>query len=262
MGKTKRKSLQVRRRDEDRGHWLGAGLAGQDSLLFDLDPYLYAADSVLSKTISQVAHHYDGENGKALIAICPAPETLPWHSAYLRSHCDVCICAPVDDPLLEFVEESFNVTIFSESVPHSLQGQADIVLFTEAHWKNLSTLEESLHIAEELLADDGRALFVLQASGEEPNLTLSWDDPYCETVADLVASRIFSKFKIAFETVVPLATLNAQRDFGVGEFAKRHKDFFGKNARELCLSRVYEEDFQREIADSLDRHAVVLTVEM
>ena len=262
MGKTKRKGLPSRRRgdSDEESHWLRAGLTGQDSLLFDLDPYLYLVDNLVSKTFSQVTHHYDGENPHALAVIVAPNETVPWQAAFFRSRADVAVCIPDFDPILESAGTELDLSIFLGGLPEKLHGQTDFLLFSGSRWESVESYQNAIETTYAALAPGGRACFVFPGSQSAGAVNVEFVDGDRFSLEKLLSAVRSERFDLIETAVLPFAALRMQPYFGVGEFAKRHRGFFGKSARELCLSRLYEEEFQQLIADPNDRCAVALIV--
>ena len=258
MGKTKRRPLQVRRRSEDSTHWLGEGLAGQESLLIDLDPYLYAADPIVSKSIAQSAHHYDGDNARALGVIVTPEEAIPWHIAHMRKWCEVCVCAPSYDPLLEEVAHTFDATLYTDGIPAMLEGKADLLLFGGGAFRVQSEFWGAIDLAERMLSTDGKAHLILRGKGNGDELLVAFEE-------DIPASEIFSHesldaFQFTEDAAQSFRKLGQEHDLGMAEFWKRHRDFFGKDVRDLVMSRLYEEEFQHLFSSREEHFSIVLTV--
>lgn len=258
MGKTRRKLIQARRRGDDSNHWLGEGIAGQESLLIDLDPYLYAADPIISKSIAQSARAYSGDNARALGVIVTPAEAIPWHIAHMRKWCEVCVCAPDYDPLLEEVVGAFDATLYSNGIPSTLEGKTDLLLFGGGAFRVQSEFWEALDLAERMLSPDGRAHFVLRGKGDADNLHVVFEEEI--PCGELFAHESLDAFKYTEDAASSFRRLGLEHDLGMGEFWKRHRDFFGKDVRDLVLSRLYEEEFQHLFTSKDEQWSMVLTV--
>jgi hypothetical protein len=256
MRASRRQSYVARRLDSEGEHWLAEGLAGADALLLDVDPYLFAVDGMFAKLASQVAHRYDGEEQRPLAIICAQEEYMPWHVGMLRKRYDVALSVPDDDELIEELSHRFDVSVFAGELPANLGASSQLVLFTESQWRDSDEFLAALERAHQLLTTNGRAFLVLRGSGGQSSPQINFADGSSISLSKLIEDRTFGFFEDWNTTAIALSELGALSDFGAGEFAKRHRDFFGKSARDLLLSRLYEEEFQKAIKDGNDLYAI------
>ena len=258
MGKTKRRHQFPRSREEG-SHWLGEGYSGQNSLLFDIDPYFYAADQTVCRTASQISHHYDGLEAKPLAVINSPHDVVPWHVGYLKSRFfDLVVLSAESDPLLDEMSEQFNVSLFSGGAPSSLNAQVDFLLFLESLWPDPLHVQAALKQADLLLATDGRATLLFAGIIEEGEVFVMWSDGTRQGLDQIANEYVLRDFSGYETSIIELRSLQAQHELGVTEFAKRHKEFFGKNTRDFILARLRESDMLH--AFSSNHVCIALTV--
>jgi hypothetical protein len=246
----KRKAPTPRRQKSEESHWLGDGIALQESLLFDLDPFSYALDGALASTASRVVHKCLGSSERPLALLVPPRESIPWQLGVLSKKFDIFIWAENYDAMLESAAVRFNATLLNGDLPEN--ASFDFILFTTSDWQNAGQLSEALEEGYRLVSERGSACFILRAAGERE---ICWGDGSRSSVE---AIRVVAKFESVEHTAISLRAVFSQTGYGVAEFAKRNRDFFGRYAQDLCLSRLYEEEFQRTMESSAV--ALLLTV--
>ncbi len=233
-----RPDRQKERRKEVR-HWLGEGELGQDCLFDDLDPYLYAADKTLFHRASTRSHEIQQQRRELepSALLIPRSGTVPWHIEYLSEKFELWIWAFEEDDLLREAGEYFGAQIFvGDSIPENVL-ELDYILCTETEWDGKQDLAEIYRAVQHHLAADGMMSVVWQGEmreGESPLAQFSKQQAFLFPEPDFVET-------------VPLSAIANAHEYNVAEFLRRHKRFFGKNARDLCLARMNEKDFM-EIA--------------
>lgn len=243
-------------------HWLGSGPNIQDSLLLDLNPYTYSLDHLIVRQASQVAFRYEGREKRPLAVLFPPVESIPWQLGVLARNFDICIRAGASDQILEQAAERFNASLFIGELPPTVDSSADFILSTTVEWPSLSLIVEMLEQIHSLISEEGRGALVVPCVSKpdgDVEVLLS-DGSSSLSIFEFLNESCFSKFRLRAYYDVPISKLRTYPDFGVNEFSKRHSDFFGKYGRDLCLSRIYEEDFQGILKDK-NRCAVLIVVE-
>lgn len=229
------------RREREEAHWVGDGVALQDSLLADIGPIAYALDGLFTHHASQIAHDHQRDDERPVAVVLSPAETVPWQAGHLSKRFTTCIVTPNDDPIIEQASLRFNMSVFVGETPDALESKADCILFTDDQWPSQSVFEKALATAHRLMAENGRALFFLRTEIEGQETRAHWLSGGTTPLEGISKFELFDSW--SYENV-RLSEVVATRDFGVNDFAKRHKDFFGKYARDLCLARLYEKDFQ------------------
>ena len=266
MTRIKQKPFRRHQFEDQERHWLGDGIAFPDTLLFDVNPILFALDAHLAHSASQIAHSYDGDARRPLAVVFSRADCIPWHVGLLRKQYDTCICAGGPDPILDEIAEHFDITVFEDEVPEALAGSADFVMIADSAWPGRTEFEAAVERAFTVAGEQSRVCCFVCAEGSPDSaadgLTVRLADENI-ALAELVQSPVFQRFNRVSTLPVPLKSLSGQQEFGVPEFAKRHRDFFGKFAYDLLLARVYESDFQ-DLVTGPDRDrlwAVLITGE-
>jgi hypothetical protein len=256
MHRSNKKDSAKRHRADERQHWLGDTVSAPDSLLFDLTAEFYAADSAILRTASAVAHAYDGDEKRPLAVILAPAESAPWHVGALSKKFDTAICAPERDAILESIERRFNTSLFiGDEPPQQLDNQADFILFSQTSWSSVDELLQAAVLAHRLISENGKACLILPCSGGR----IVWQN--AESGAIALDREPFTYFARTEEHLFSLAEIAQRSEYGVGDFAKRHRDFFGRYAHDLCLARIYEEDFQKALRAPGEPAAKLLVLE-
>lgn len=257
MGKT-RKHLITQRRESTRNaeHWLGFGIDGQDALLLDLDPYLYVLDSLICRIAQQTAFTVDerfrsepSERPKAAILL--GYDLNPWTVGFLSERFDVALVSDYVDPIVEETADRFNAVLFDDETFYSLEPVFDFVLRFECTQAIDGELLRTASELSNVLLPGGRALFPISIKdGKTGEQRAQW----------IKSSLGFREYTTVDVERASFQEIKNLPDFGVGEFARRHRAFYGKEARDLCLKRIYERDFQAVIeSETNDLELIVAT---
>ena len=228
--------------NEDGRHWLDEGELGRECLFDDLDPFLYAIDRAIATKASQIAHSYDGEDEKPRALLAPPVASVPWQIGNLSRHYRVEIWVPDPDDLVERAAEAFDAHVLVGEIPDELVGMIDLFLVTNTHWENHNHFLLWQKEALPFLAEDGELCVVLRSVGEGGLLSVSWDDGSETLLTDLVSLGPEAK-RAEFKTIC-LPEFAPDKSSFLTDFLHRHRQFFGRNARDLCLTRMHEDDFQ------------------
>ena len=245
MGKSKKKFLTNLRPKKKEGHWLGHGFDGQDALLLDLDPYLYVLDSQICRVSQQIAFSGEERGLKAVkerpkAAIILGHDLNPWSVGFLSERFDIVLVTEFADPIVEETASRFNAIVLDEEQFYELEPVIDFALFFNCASELDAALIKSAHEISNVIVQGGVSLFPLRTKDKlSAEVKSSW-------LNGTLGFREFSSIDIYQNSFTELKKLP---DYGVTEFAKRHRSFYGKEARDLCLKRIYEDDFQEIIAD-------------
>lgn len=125
-------------------HWLGEGIAGQETLLDDLDPTLYLADAPLCSIITSTAINCDRRDRRPQAILVPDEGTVGWHIGYLAKRFDVAVWTSDDDELITETAFRFNAKTFTGDLEEGADDGCDLVLFTAYTWP----------VGSRMLADD------------------------------------------------------------------------------------------------------------
>ena len=250
-------------------HWLGAGVWGQESLLDEISPELYALDSWIAS--SSASHFHRGElnpdvseQEKPFALLMPALDSIGWQLGYLSKHYRVYLRCSEDEDASLAAADCFNAMLFesSESVASSLY--IDFALDTQTTWPSWDALAEHLAMYRSLLDEKARLYFVLAAEEREGILHLPWTEggsTPLETVLScesngrplgLGSGRIEQKICMPSEDPHDPARLHG--------FLKRNREYFGRSIREQLVARLGEPDFASAHIASSERISWALFV--
>ncbi len=238
MGKARKRFLSNLRSGKRDEHWLGHGIDGQDALLFDLDPYLYALDAQVCRVSQQVAHAAEqrlskGERPKAAILL--GFDLNPWSVGFLSERFDVVLVTEFVDPIVEETAQRFGALVLGEEEFYGMEPIFDFVLSFSCSSALEPAVIKSIFDVSQILVPEGVALFPFHTTEKlSADVKASW-------LSSTLGFREYATIEV-FQTSFP--ELKTQPDYGVSEFARRHRPFYGKESRDLCLKRIYEEDFQ------------------
>lgn len=259
MSRWSKKTEWVREsKDEQLSHWLGEGMIGQDDLFFDLQPHLCAVDALICKQIVQLGYQMEHALCEPAAVLVPPKESLSWFVPHLVDHFEVFLWTDELDEALDNLVQHFNVEIFSGEVPERIW-PVGYVLCLDTEWDGPDNFFSGVEEVVPCLAEDGIATFVLQVLGKEDECKIFWNEenstPYhqfiheqpCAASHEMFQSELFS---------IPQGLALPQNS--VSEFLKRHRSYFGKNARELCIRRMNEIDFCN-IATDEERWVLVVS---
>ena len=240
MSKTRKKFLSKLRPQRHAEHWLGHGIDGQEALLFDLDPYLYAFDAQICKISQQIAFSKDeralkSSKERPKAAIILGDELNPWSVGFLSEKFDVVLVTNFIDPIVEETADHFNAIILDEEKFYELEPVFDFILFFNCCSKlDREVIKNAVEVTN-ILAPGGVALF---PSRTTQILTAEVRASWLSTTLGFKEFESIDVWQTSFSELLKIP------EYGVGDFAKRHKSFYGKEGRDLCLKRIYEDDFQ------------------
>lgn len=250
MTRRSKKTEWVREpKDDQLSHWLGEGMLGQDDLFFDLQPHLYAVDALICKQIAQIGYQMENALCEPAAVLVPPKESLSWFVPHLVNYFEVFLWTDSLDEALDELVRHFNVEVFSGQVPERIC-PVGYVLCLDSKWEGADNFFLSVEEAMSCLAEDGTATFILQVLGREEELKIFWNEncstPYHQFIQD---QANYSAFEMSQSELCSIPQGLALSQNSVSEFLRRHRSYFGKNARELCIRRMNEIDFSNIATD-------------
>lgn len=251
MGKIRRKSRKpvgdggtvVRfNPDRERWHWLDEGEQGQESLLLDIDSFLYAADGTICRLAGAAAYDDPGDPERPFALLLPPHDTVPWQQGVLGRRYRLSVWGSPDDPVSCAAADQFNVNLFAGDPPTVLEGRCTLVLVTEHRFDSPADLRRTVRLLDSCLAAGGSLIAVLRTEiRPEGVLALFRDEAV--PVQSLLNDG-FAPFTEAPEVItIPLHDVSRHGDDYLLAFLKRHREFFGRNMRDALLERMSEPDF-------------------
>ena len=244
MLKTRRKPHSGKRiRPSDVRHWLDEGVAGQESLRLELDPFLYAADAAVYRIASSVAHRNRDKNARPVALFVPACGGIGWQLGFLSQHYDVVLICDDADAITVAAAEHFNVELCNGAVPSHFESVGSFYLMTKLRWGSSSELIDELRDAESWLHPGGvvAAVFLAKEEGEGPEIC--WADGSSVPVKQFANGEVFRLPKPSAVQSVALPSVNPCDGALVSKFLKRNRAYFGRGVRELFLERASDPDF-------------------
>lgn len=233
---------EKRWRREEKGdnvkHWLEEGSVGQESLLLDVEPQLYLIDQVLCKKVTQLAYQF---KETPLGIIIPPAESVSWQICFLSKLYDLLVWGDDGDELLLEAAKTFDVEIFSGDIPEDILA-VQLFLYLDWGWQSVNDFLIELREVSRYVAEDGEILFVLQTSGHQDTLEVHWQDGSSTVLSEIIERGAYKKNTEAI--TFSFSQLAVEREERLNIFLKRHREFFGKNIRELFLRRITESEFQ------------------
>ena len=238
---TRRKNdIKKKLHDASENHWLGEGTAGQEMLLLELDPVLFAVDQALATLSSSIAYHYQPVDYQKPFAVLACPDAaLAWQLGYLTKHFNTYLLAENVDEVTDQAADRFNAKLVAgiEEVEHEIT----FYLNTNTSWSSRLALVNEVRAARTLLAPSGSACFILRAVEDRGDSVIQWSEGIADRLQDIENGDVFSLPK---PDEVSRHTLNdSPPEDLLPSFTKRNREFFGRNMRELFLQRMQESDF-------------------
>jgi hypothetical protein len=258
------KSERRREKKDGEGHWLGEGLDGQESLLLELDPFLYRADRTLCQLIK--AHFFDlREQGmlpadnKGFALYCPPEDAVGWHIGFLSEFFRLSLLAAERDALQEEVCARFDVEILDSGIPPGREGCYHLFLHSGSSWEDLDRFRSAVRFFRSVLAPGGLCIFLLQGSSEQEEESILWHSGPPTALRSLENGEIFLLEKPAAVSTLNLAEVLPSDEEYLQAFLRRHRAYIGKAAKGACLARMNDEEFSEAYAfQSRQRSALLL----
>jgi hypothetical protein len=251
MGKSRERNLS-KKFHEYSGHWLREGLSGQNSLLAEVDPFLFLADPIFSKNASQISYHYDGDELRPQSFVLLPKDSLPWHLGFLSEKFALTAIVESHDELLDVVAEQFNFSIADYDFAANRDGRPGIDFITRpaVYWESVEELYECLKLIQNAVASGGRSclFFEGQRIANEDYLLIGGSEQIL--IKELLALPLCAEFAKIETEIIPIERFREESQFRVSEFNQKHKNYFGRGARELIMARIYEQDWQKLLMES------------
>lgn len=254
MGRIRRSPHHVRRgnasrvnSDRERWHWLEEGELGQESLLLDLDPFLYAADATICRLAGAAAYDDPGDPERPFGLLVPPHDAIAWQQAVLSRRYRLAVWGDHEDPISEQAADQFKIHLFSADPPEFLQSACSLVLLTDSQWRSAEHLAETLQELDQYVGAGGRLILLLRTELTPDGVTVLFrDGPLA--LDRLLELPLFPPFPStptapSEQITLPLHDLSRSGDDYLAAFLKRHRDFFGRSMRDAMLTRLSEQDF-------------------
>ncbi len=227
-------------------HWLGAGRAGQENLLLELDPKLYVLDQSLAALASAIYHSVALIEDKPYALFFSPGEAVGWQLGYLSKFFNVYVYTESADEVSTEAADRFEAKLLRGDFREELEHSIDLCISTSYAWSEPLHLGKMLKSVRQVLSPGGKCCFAFAAEGENENLEIiwgngnrscisnsTWREEICVPVPDNVELFCLSDFEP--EVLLPA-------------FSKRNRDFFGKDMRDSFLQRMAEADFKAEFS--------------
>ena len=249
MGRMRRRGSEAVRvnPDRERWHWLEEGELGQDSLLLDVDPFLYAADATLCRIAGAAAYDDPGDPERPFALLIPPQDAIAWQQAVLGRRYRLAMWGDYEDPISEQAADQFKIHLFSDEPPEFLKSSCSLVLLTDSHWRSVDHLAQTLQTIDPYVATGGRVLLILRTELSPEGATVLFKEGSMplEKLLEQPLYPCFPEPAAQPDEVItlPLHDLSRTGDDYLAAFLKRHRDFFGRSMRDGMLTRMSEQDF-------------------
>ncbi len=231
-------------------HWLEEGVDGQQLLFDEVTPELFALDQAICSEINRLAHTGVRPTAKPQAILAPPAGAFGWQMSFLAKHLHVNLWSGEDDESFLKAVSQFSCGLFSGEIPERFRGEIALALFTDSLWGSqrefISTVAEVLAV----LADDGKAFFCLRGIADAERVQIVWGDGGVSDLNELCGGDAFLP-GIGAATLVEKIDLTRKKYLEseyLSAFLKRHRGFFGKDARETLANRVLGADYQEIVA--------------
>lgn len=252
---------ETRRKEHDasENHWLQEGTAGQESLLLELDPFLFAADQTISTLSSSIAFNFEPDDYEKPFAVLVPPDgAIGWPLGYLSKHYNTYLALDDEDELACQAADRFNAKIIPVESRLEVEHDISFYLNTRLSWRDFAHLAQIARAAFQLLRDDGLACFVLPALKRGAKTLIQWganeptDFSLFSSAGVLSLPEPKQVHNCVLSEIDPIEQLP--------HFLKRNREFFGRNTRELFLERMQEADFRDCFAKCAEDKLVAVVV--
>lgn len=250
-------------------HWLGVGSAGPESLLEDLDPTLYSIDALLCGVVTGLLSKGRIGAGRPAAALLQPHNVVLWQMGFINERFDLWVGVSDEDEYLTQVTSALGVELFTWPIPRELYRELSLVVMLGLAWAAPTDFREFVVEVRRNLAEDGRVLVVLPVQSEAVlgdrddtawrASRVVWGDGSATKIDAMLSGDIFGLEAATWCGGVSLGSVGRLHEFGVSEYLKRHRSFFGKGAREITLARMRETDFSGPLrSKDADRNGAVL----
>lgn len=230
--------------DELVTHWLGEGGLGVECLTAEIDPILYAADAAICREIQRVFRSCDmGPKELPLAVLAPPADSIGWQLGVLARDFASVLWVQEDDELHHQATDHFGAELVCGELPERFEGAVELMLVTEYRWPSLGEFYDVVSQTCCALSTQGQALFVLAGRENGHEVTVQFENGETLSWTEGNWPKRFGMPTPFRVEICGFKELNQDASFGVTEFLQRNRGFFGKEARQLVLQRVREEDF-------------------
>lgn len=236
-----RDPARQRGKDTSSEHWMGLGQFGQDALLHDFDPTLYALDQALNSAAVSQFHRLGRREERPLALIVPPEDSLIWHVGRISELFQVGLWQLEPDPVIDDILNRFGASLVQGPLA-DLPELLALVILLQHDWVHAGAWLHTVQTCAESLEEEGMLLALLKVRAQGDSGLVQWQDGSETNVADL-QNDLCQEFKSVDNRRVELTPKILSDDEYLSEFLRRHRSFFGRNARELCLARMSEDDF-------------------
>jgi hypothetical protein len=228
-------------------HWLGEGEVGQDYLIGEVEPFLYTADGQLCSAVASHAHRSGAGRGSKRSLFIPPVGGAFWPVGYLSKWFSIVIWTELEDEATLQIAEQFGAQLYAGEHPLEFGDEAEIILCTELQWQSSFDLATAVRSYRSLLSADGVLILAIpfQVTAEERLGIVTFADGSTTAVNELQQGRVFGVESPNYFDSVLLRRDDVLDTDQMGNFLKRHREYFGKNARLLLEMRINETDFNR-----------------
>ncbi len=225
-------------------HWLGEGIQGQETLLDDLDPTLYLADSAVSSLITSTALNSDRRDRRPQAILVPDQGTIGWHIGFLAKRFDVSVWTGDDDELISETAYRFNAKTFSGDLSEGGLDGVDLVLFSAYSWPDPAEFEAAVEEASGTLLESGQTVFILPIERRAGEAYVRWSASSATRLDTLTVPDDPGRPLPRTVELFWFSEFDPRDSEYLAGFLKRHREYFGKNIRDLMVDRLRSPEFQ------------------
>lgn len=239
-------------------HWLGLGVEGQQSLLSDIDPYLYVSDAAFCNLIKSIHFGKSRRKEKTRALLIPPGGRVSWHQAFLAEMYKVYVWAEELDEVQEQAAERFSNEIIDAELPEELYQGLDIIALTNRFWVSEEAFRKALYDSIDLVGEEGTlvSLVACEKKGLGMEIVLS-DDLKIEYESLFSGFAALDRPSQVIE--IELSQVSDAEDY-LRNFLKRHKDFFGADSFGPALEAIKADGIFSLASnpEAKDRYALLL----
>jgi hypothetical protein len=245
-------------KEDQTRHWLGEGYSGQEALLLDLDPYLYAIDQALCHRISQTSHDKYSVRPSTTALLIPPSGAVYWQISYLSQRFELSVWADSSDTLVQSAADHFDVELFSGDIPSIVNGKIGLVVNADFTWNSRAQFLSEIRQLASTVSDGGELIVVMPGLQDGSVINIRWRDDSVSELNQLLEMRGLLGLELP-QTIFTqrLNEFDYQNADYLSAFLKRHRLFFGRNARDLFLARMRESDFSQLLRSSAGNESTV-----
>lgn len=224
-------------------HWLGEGIQGQETLVDDLDPTLYLADSAICSLITSTALACGSRDRRPQAILVPNEGEIGWHIGYLAKRFDVAVWTGDDDELISETAYRFNAKTFSGDLAEQSADGVELILFSAYNWPSVAEFVRGVDEALDCLSENGAAAFVLPLEISPNGALIRWSAEASTPLARLTEPDEAIQALPRSSEVLEFSAFDPRETEVLNSFLKRHREYFGKNIRELVVDRLTSPEF-------------------